>query len=40
MEDRNGRRLVRLGALFAVGSAVHTIDHLRRGQGSVTEELY
>ena len=26
--------------LFALGSAVHIVDHLRRGQGSVTEELY
>lgn len=28
------------GVLFAVGSAVHTLDHLRRGQGSVSEGLY
>ena len=28
------------GVLFAVGSAVHMLDHLRRGQGSVTEALY
>jgi hypothetical protein len=34
------RRLVAAGWLFAAGSAVHTVDHLRRGQGSVTEELY
>jgi hypothetical protein len=33
-------RLVRAGWLFAAGSAIHTADHLRRGQGSVTEELY
>lgn len=39
MEDRE-RRLVLAGWLFAFGTAVHTIDHLRRGQGSVTEELY
>lgn len=38
--DDEDRRLVLAGWLFAVGSAVHTVDHLRRGQGSVTEELY
>ena len=37
--DRS-RALYAAGVLFAVGSAVHTIDHLRRGQGSVTEALY
>ena len=34
------RRLVAAGWLFAVGTAVHTLDHLRRGQGSVTDELF
>ena len=34
------RRLHLAGLLLAVGSAVHLIDHLRRGQGSVTDELY
>ena len=34
------RRLVQAGCLFAAGSAVHLVDHLRRGHGSVTEELY
>ena len=34
------RRLYAAGVLFAVGSAIHTFDHLRRGQGSVTEPLY
>ena len=34
------RNLCRAGVLFAVGSGVHVLDHLRRGQGSVTEELY
>jgi len=34
------RRLWWAGWLFALGSAVHLADHLRRGQGSVTEELY
>lgn len=34
------RRLVVAGWVFAGGSALHLFDHLRRGQGSVTEELY
>jgi hypothetical protein len=41
--DATVHRLDRLwiaGVLFGVGSAVHSIDHLRRGQGSVTESLY
>lgn len=38
--DRSDRDLRWAGVLFAVGSAVHLVDHLRRGQGSVTEELY
>jgi hypothetical protein len=33
------RRLVAAGWLFATGSAVHMLDHLRRGQGSVSNEL-
>jgi hypothetical protein len=41
MRDEPGdRRLLLAGCAFAVGSAIHTVDHLRRGQGSVTEELY
>jgi len=40
MDDGKARRMVLAGSVFAVGSAVHTFDHLRRGQGSVTEELY
>ena len=41
MRDESGdRRLVLAGWAFAAGSAIHTVDHLRRGQGSVTEELY
>jgi hypothetical protein len=28
------------GIVFAVGSALHVVDHLRRGQGSITETLY
>jgi hypothetical protein len=38
--DRSARHLWLAGVLFAAGSAVHLLDHLRRGQGSVTEELY
>jgi hypothetical protein len=34
------RRLYLAGVLFAVGSAIHAFDHLRRGQGSITEPLY
>jgi hypothetical protein len=34
------RRLRTAGIVFAVGSLVHLVDHLRRGQGSVTEGLY
>lgn len=42
MDDTAARvqRLVVAARWFAVGSAVHVIDHLRRGQGSVTESLY
>ena len=38
--DRSARNLQLAGVVFAVGSAVHLLDHLRRGQGSVTEGLY
>ena len=38
--DRAEHRLVLAGYLFMVGSGVHLIDHLRRGQTSVTEQLY
>jgi hypothetical protein len=34
------RRLVQVGWLFAAGSAIHLFDHLRRGQTSITEQLY
>jgi hypothetical protein len=34
------RRLYTLGLVFAAGSALHLIDHLRRGQGSVSDTLY
>ena len=36
----NDRALVIAGAVFAVGSAIHITDHLRRGQGSISETLY
>ncbi len=38
--NRSERRLRRAGVVFAVASAVHVADHLRRGQGSVSELLY
>ena len=37
IDDR--RQLVAAGYLFMIGSAVHIFDHLRRGQGSVTDTL-
>src|SRR5688572_1167197 len=39
MEDRLAARLVPAGWLFALGSAVHLADHLRRGTDSVTDQL-
>jgi hypothetical protein len=39
-DRRRERRLVWAGYVFLFGSAVHIFDHLRRGQGSVTEPLY
>lgn len=36
----NERRLIAAAYLFAFGSAIHLVDHLRRGQGSVTDQLY
>ena len=34
-------RHLRVAAIaFAIGSGLHIIDHLRRGQGSITETLY
>jgi hypothetical protein len=32
--------LVTAGYLFMIGSGIHLFDHLRRGQGSVSESLY
>ena len=40
MYSSRERRLVMAGLAFAVGSAIHLIDHLRRGQGSVSDVLY
>ena len=40
MHSSRERRLVMAGLAFAVGSAIHLIDHLRRGQGSVSDVLY
>jgi hypothetical protein len=39
MTGTKEQRLLAAGWLFALGSAVHIVDHLRRGQGSVTDEL-
>jgi hypothetical protein len=38
--ERADRRLLMAGYLFLAGSSIHLIDHLRRGQTSVTEQLY
>lgn len=40
MHSSRERRLFLAGLAFAAGSAIHLIDHLRRGQGSVSEVLY
>lgn len=40
MDTALGRRFRLAGWLFAVGSLIHIVDHLRRGQGSVSEGLY
>jgi hypothetical protein len=34
------RRLFNAGIAFAIGSALHAFDHLRRGQGSISDALY
>ncbi len=39
MTGAGDRRLVAAGWLFATGSAVHMLDHLRRGQDSISAEL-
>lgn len=39
MTEASDRRLMMAGVVFAAGSAVHMFDHLRRGAGSVTDEL-
>jgi hypothetical protein len=40
MDSSRERRLVMASLAFAAGSAIHLIDHLRRGQGSVSDVLY
>ena len=40
MRGRLDEVLLKAGYLFAGGSALHLLDHLRRGQESVTDELY
>ena len=39
-DSRLEGRLVAAAWVFAVASGVHLVDHLRRGQGSVSDELY
>jgi len=38
-DDPAWRRLRLAALVFGVGSAVHVVDHLRRGQGSTSDEL-
>ena len=38
--DNLDHRLRRAGFAFAVGSAIHVADHLRRGRGSISDTLY
>ena len=40
MNGSRDRQFRAAGWFFALGSAVHLADHLRRGQSSVSEELY
>ena len=40
MESSREQRLFMAGAAFAAGSAIHLIDHLRRGQDSVSDVLF
>jgi hypothetical protein len=40
MDSVRERRLFLAGVAFAAGSAIHLFDHLRRGQGSVSDVLY
>jgi len=39
-EHGQDRQLFTAGIVFAVGSAIHVTDHLRRGQGSISDALY
>ena len=40
MDSSRERRLFLAGLAFAGGSTIHLIDHLRRGQGSISDVLY
>lgn len=40
MADRLKKQLLAAGWIFGVASLIHIVDHLRRGQGSVSEPLY
>ena len=39
-DDARDRHLMIAGAVFAVGTTIHVVDHLRRGQTSITELLF
>lgn len=38
--EGQAQRLVTAGWVFAIGSGIHVLDHLRRGLGSISEPLY
>ena len=38
--ERHDRLLAWAGWVFAAGSTIHVVDHLRRGQGSISDALY
>jgi hypothetical protein len=40
MDTSRAQRLFMAGLAFAAGSAIHLVDHLRRGQGSVSDVLF
>jgi hypothetical protein len=39
-DDPRHRRLTAAAWLFTAGTTIHLFDHLRRGQGSITDALY
>ena len=40
MSSERENQLFAVGIVFAAGSALHMVDHLRRGQGSISDTLY